>query len=59
MRSLLITCDAGFIGSNFVFDWLAESDILIIINIDKLIYAAPVANLTSLLRETFGLQLPD
>lgn len=35
---LLITAGAGFIGSNFVLDWLAASDEPII-NLDKLTYA--------------------
>ena len=36
--SILVTGCAGFIGSNFVLDWLAQSDELVI-NLDKLTYA--------------------
>lgn len=45
--SILVTGGAGFIGSNFVLDWLAESD-EIIINLDRLTYAGNLANLSSL-----------
>lgn len=45
--SILVTGGAGFIGSNFILDWLALSDEKII-NIDKLTYAANLANLKSL-----------
>lgn len=41
--SVLITGGAGFIGSNFVSEWLNNSDETII-NIDKLTYAGNVAN---------------
>jgi dTDP-glucose 4,6-dehydratase len=36
--TLLVTGGAGFIGSNFVLDWLAQSDEPVI-NLDKLTYA--------------------
>ncbi len=45
--AILVTGGAGFIGSNFVLDWLAESDELVI-NLDKLTYAGNLQNLTSL-----------
>jgi dTDP-glucose 4,6-dehydratase len=45
--SLLVTGGAGFIGSNFVLDWLNESDEQVI-NLDKLTYAGNLENLTSL-----------
>lgn len=44
---LLVTGGAGFIGSNFVLDWLAQSD-EVVINLDKLTYAGNLANLASL-----------
>jgi dTDP-glucose 4,6-dehydratase len=44
---LLLTGSAGFIGSNFVHDWLALSDEPLI-NLDKLTYAGNLANLASL-----------
>ena len=45
--SILVTGGAGFIGSNFVLDWLAQSDELVI-NLDKLTYAGNIENLQSL-----------
>ena len=44
---ILVTGGAGFIGSNFVLDWLCRSDDPII-NLDKLTYAGNLENLTSL-----------
>ena len=44
---ILVTGSAGFIGSNFVLDWLAQSDEPVI-NLDKLTYAGNRANLASL-----------
>ncbi len=43
----MVTGGAGFIGSNFVLDWLALSDEAVI-NIDKLTYAGNLENLQSL-----------
>ena len=45
--SLLVTGGAGFIGSNFMLDWLAQSDEPLI-NLDKLTYAGNIENLQSL-----------
>ena len=44
---IFVTGGAGFIGSNFVLDWLAQSDEPVI-NYDKLTYAGNLANLASL-----------
>ncbi|MET3108694.1 dTDP-glucose 4,6-dehydratase [Oxalobacteraceae bacterium GrIS 2.11] len=44
---ILVTGGAGFIGSNFVIDWLAGSDEPII-NLDALTYAGNLENLKSL-----------
>ncbi len=44
---ILVTGGAGFIGSNFVLDWLAHSDEKVI-NLDKLTYAGNLHNLSSL-----------
>ena len=44
---IFVTGGAGFIGSNFVLDWLAQSDEGIV-NIDKLTYAGNLDNLASL-----------
>ena len=44
---ILVTGGAGFIGSNFVLDWLAQSDETVI-NLDKLTYAGNMKNLATL-----------
>jgi dTDP-glucose 4,6-dehydratase len=44
---ILVTGGAGFIGSNFVLDWLATVDEPVI-NLDALTYAGNLANLASL-----------
>ena len=44
---IFVTGGAGFIGSNFVRDWLATSDEPVL-NIDKLTYAGNLGNLSSL-----------
>jgi dTDP-glucose 4,6-dehydratase len=45
--SILVTGGAGFIGSNFVLDWLAQTD-EVVVNLDKLTYAGNLDNLSSL-----------
>ena len=47
---ILVTGGAGFIGSNFVLDWLAQSDEPVV-NFDKLTYAGNLDNLASLERD--------
>ena len=44
---IFVTGGAGFIGSNFVLDWLAQSGETVV-NFDKLTYAGNLANLESL-----------
>lgn len=44
---ILVTGGAGFIGANFVLDWLAQSDEPVA-NLDKLTYAGNLENLASL-----------
>ena len=44
---ILVTGGAGFIGANFVLDWLAEGGELVV-NLDKLTYAGNLENLASL-----------
>ena len=45
--TILVTGAAGFIGSNFVHNWLAGSDETVV-NLDKLTYAGNLDNLKSL-----------
>jgi dTDP-glucose 4,6-dehydratase len=42
---ILVTGGAGFIGSNFVLDWLKEPKAEGIVNLDKLTYAGNLTNL--------------
>ncbi len=44
---ILVTGGAGFIGANFVLDWLAQHDETVI-GLDKLTYAGNLENLASL-----------
>jgi len=45
--TILVTGGAGFIGSNFVLDWLKQSDEKVV-NLDALTYAGNLENLASL-----------
>jgi len=45
---ILVTGGAGFIGANFVLDWLREPKAEGVINLDKLTYAGNLATLNSL-----------
>ena len=45
--TILVTGGAGFIGSNFVLDWLRQSDEPVV-NLDALTYAGNPENLASL-----------
>jgi dTDP-glucose 4,6-dehydratase len=44
---ILVTGGAGFIGSNFVLDWIATQGVTVV-NLDKLTYAGNLNNLSSL-----------
>ena len=48
-RTVLVTGGAGFIGANFVLDWLSLG-LGTIVNLDKLTYAGNRDSLTSVLR---------
>ena len=48
--SILVTGGAGFIGANFVLDWLESSDEMVV-NLDLLTYAGNMENLVSLERD--------
>lgn len=47
---IFVTGGAGFIGSNFVLEWLKGSDEPVI-NLDKLTYAGNLENLAPLSRD--------
>ena len=55
--TLLVTGGAGFIGANFVLDWLAASDEPVI-NLDKLTYAGNPETLASLQGDARHLLVP-
>ncbi|MCE5181742.1 MAG: dTDP-glucose 4,6-dehydratase [Anaerolineaceae bacterium] len=48
---ILVTGGAGFIGSNFILDWIAASGEAVV-NLDKLTYAGNLENLASLKNDT-------
>ncbi len=45
--TIIVTGGAGFIGSNFVLDWVAQTDETVV-NLDALTYAGNLENLSSL-----------
>jgi dTDP-glucose 4,6-dehydratase len=45
---ILVTGGAGFIGANFVLNWLSSSDAEGVVNLDKLTYAGNLENLRRL-----------
>ena len=49
---ILVTGGAGFIGGNFVLDWLANPNAEGIINLDKLTYAGNLATLEPLINNS-------
>ncbi len=49
--AILVTGGAGFVGSHFVLDWLAQTDEPVV-NLDKLTYAGNLQNLASLAGDT-------
>jgi len=49
--SIFVTGGAGFIGANFVLDWLAQTDETVI-NLDKLTYAGNLESLAGLQGDT-------
>jgi len=48
---ILVTGGAGFIGANFVLDWLRDPNAEGLINLDKLTYAGNLATLSSLKKD--------
>jgi dTDP-glucose 4,6-dehydratase len=48
LSHILVTGGAGFIGANFVLDWLAQPDADSVVNVDKLTYAGNLKTLASL-----------
>ena len=51
MKNLLVTGAAGFIGANFVLDWLASQNGAVV-SLDALTYAGNLANLASVRDES-------
>ena len=49
---ILVTGGAGFIGGNFVLDWLANPNAEEIVNLDKLTYAGNLTTLNSLEKDS-------
>ena len=45
--SIIVTGGAGFIGSNYILDWLAQESATVV-NVDYLTYAGNAGNLRSL-----------
>lgn len=51
MSTILVTGGAGFIGSNFVLDWIGQTG-SIAVNLDKLTYAGNLENLKGLEKDS-------
>ncbi len=49
---ILVTGGAGFIGSNFIFDWLANPNAEGVVNLDKLTYSGNLATLKPLEKDS-------
>ena len=49
--TIMVTGGCGFIGSNFVIDWLSKNDEMVI-NLDKLTYAGNLKNLSKIENNT-------
>jgi dTDP-glucose 4,6-dehydratase len=49
---ILVTGGAGFIGGNFVLDWLDNPNAEGIVNLDKLTYAGNLATLAALAKDS-------
>jgi dTDP-glucose 4,6-dehydratase len=49
---ILVTGGAGFIGANFVLNWLSSSDAEGVVNLDKLTYAGNLENLKQLAKDS-------
>jgi len=47
MKAVLVTCGAGFIGSNFIMHWMKREQTPVI-NLDKLTYAGNLSNLAGI-----------
>ncbi len=50
-RPILVTGGAGFIGANFILDWLADPLASPVVNLDKLTYAANPATLAGVAQD--------
>lgn len=56
--TILVTGGAGFIGGNFVLDWLVSPGADAIVNLDKLTYAGNLATLQSLQADSRHIFVP-
>ena len=54
---ILVTGGAGFIGSNFLLDWIVTRGTAIV-NLDKLTYAGNLNNLSSLTNDSGHIFVP-
>ena len=58
MKPILLTGGAGFIGSNFILQWLA-AERTPVINLDKLTYAGNPANLSAITARAMIIDTPS